>query len=1407
MTTKIKNVLMILSVLCSVFGVNAQVITEKWKIAADATTGYCSVRTATGYGESLFGNNYQAGVVEEWKDGALVASYDVNKFCADNNLGETIQALNDSTQTYEDKFVNYTLWTGAMMDDAGNLMVNVGTGTGSAATCQNWVLLPASDRNAMQLLHIDEFPSADVTLGRVDVPAKIVGDIAEGAYLYIPATGSALLPVMYIGLDDDGKIYYNAEYSWTLMSSLTFDASTNVATFQTVDEILYAAEEGEVAAKTYVRWRGQGAPFTWNAETSQFEKNTAVPQGTATTPGMDVFKIGEIEYIVLPVESATTGNRGTSVAVYNLADGSEVASWDATSAVDYYVGSVQARVNADGKTANIYVCGHKDCFGILEFDPQKSNVAITSITLDKTEMTLGKSQTAKLNVSVTTNDGTTVSDFTWTSSNTSVATVDAEGNVTAVATGTANITVKPKGNTSSVSCKVTVIDGIVADGISYKITSSAQPYTVEIAKSNYSGNVVIPESVTLNDITYNVTSIAYEAFYNCTKLTSVTIPSTVTSIGNYAFYGCTALKSVKLSNTTPIALSSSNNFPSTKYNIKLYVPKGSGHVYSASSDWNEFIIIDGDEINKATVSCSTAGTLGEEILKQLEYVDIVNELTISGSLNDDDYKLIKNSMPNLTAINMQNVSETTLPNSLFYDKQKLTSAVLPSTLINTGTYTFENCSSLTDITLPDGLETIGNEAFDNCEKLQNITIPQSVTVIGSYAFNYCSALKNIVIPANVTTIQNSTFYGCTALESVTLPENITSIGSSAFNGCTALESVTLPENITSIGYSAFNGCTALTSIELPSALTSLENNAFRSCTGLTEVVIPAKVSYCGYGVFSGCTNIAKVTCYASVPPANDGSSSFDSSYGNIELFVPAWSVSEYKLKNGWNGFGKISAITDYIADIYVTEGKLAFDETTRPSNEPNVTVTPTGKLVVNGTDAFSMTSYKQQQSLEFYPYAYDHEDYDNSTYSSMISNSSTMRADSVSLDLIFADNYYQTWAFVTMPFDCNMADVKISNEAEMVIRYYDGETRAAGGASNWKDVTSDMTLNAGQGYIIQLSDTATVTFSAINNDNKNRMFSNANLSRTLNEYTSEFAHNRSWNYIGNPFQCYYDTRFLNYSSPITYYCGRSYVAVSPLDDVFILAPMQAFFVQKPLDADEITFDIEGRQLDATVRTITAQAATVSNSDRKVFDFALNDKNGACDKTRIVINQKMTMGYESSRDASKFMSDNKTIAQLYTLDVTGTRYAINERPFDNGIVKLGFYAGVEGTYTIEMPRGEYVGSKVILVDKESNTETELSNGGSYTFKSGAGYNNSRFEIVFSHNLSGIDAVSETGVTVSAGKDCINVIAPIDSEIAVYSVAGQMIAGTKAAQSTTAIPAESGIYIVEVNGKTYKVVVND
>ena len=83
-------------------------------------------------------------------------------------------------------------------------------------------------------------------------------------------------------------------------------------------------------------------------------------------------------------------------------------------------------------------------------------------------------------------------------------------------------------------------------GIEYTLNEEAKTAEVEDAADDISGEVIIPDYVKKDGNKYKVTSIGYQAFYNCASLTSVVIPDSVTSIGVSAFDGCSSLVSVEI---------------------------------------------------------------------------------------------------------------------------------------------------------------------------------------------------------------------------------------------------------------------------------------------------------------------------------------------------------------------------------------------------------------------------------------------------------------------------------------------------------------------------------------------------------------------------------------------------------------------------------------------------------------------------------------------------------------------------------------------------------------------------------------------------------------------------------------------------------------------------------------------
>ena len=110
-----------------------------------------------------------------------------------------------------------------------------------------------------------------------------------------------------------------------------------------------------------------------------------------------------------------------------------------------------------------------------------------------------------------------------------------------------------------------------------------------------------------------MTSIGRSAFYECSGLTSVTIPESVTFIGYRAFYNCSGLTEVRSFIVKPFTISTyvfSNASQAT-----LYVPIGTKAKYEATDGWKEFaniVEMDLDPTDGGEVSYGEGGSINGE---------------------------------------------------------------------------------------------------------------------------------------------------------------------------------------------------------------------------------------------------------------------------------------------------------------------------------------------------------------------------------------------------------------------------------------------------------------------------------------------------------------------------------------------------------------------------------------------------------------------------------------------------------------------------------------------------------------------------------------------------------------------------------------------------------------------------
>lgn len=882
----------------------------------------------------------------------------------------------------------------------------------------------------------------------------------------------------------------------------------------------------------------------------------------------------------------------------------------------------------------------------------------------------------------------------------------------------------------------------------------------------------------------SVVSIGEKAFADCSSLNAPNITSTeLTSIGSNAF---NMPGTITLTATTPATLAANDAFGSL---MLVRVPDAAVADYRAADKWSDFkariVGISAQLDYNVNVTAMTNKSALIEAVGE-EHTGQVVSLKITGTINGYDIMAMRNKMDNLHYIDLSDANivandyeyytgyhteDNILGARSFCILPKLISVKLPKTITKIGDYAFQGCNNLKEIEFQTGTESIGNGAFHSCN-LAKLELKAGLKSIGSAAFS-----------GNYYWIGDDFISGIAPkFEEVILPEGLETIGKEAFYNNFNLKRIAFPSTLKTIGADAFSGCNQLGSISLPTSLQNIPENAFRDCSSLTEVRIPSTITSIGNKAFYGCSLLNDAYTYI-VEPTQIDMNTF-STYTTATLHVPTTSYYNYYYDTEWSQFRELQTFDAEYEYFYLNNDFIITDDQGTIQGEggddPDVDLYPGSGLIVETTD---------DQELDEV-----HIKVDGDKAGSIIADDNII-ANKVYFDITIKGG---RWYFLSFPFRVNITN--ITAPGAYVFRYYSGANRANGltGWLNWLESW----LLPGQGYIFQCAKSGVLSLCV---EKADMNWKAENRPQNLEQHQADLAENASWNFMGNPHTSYYDIDKTGYTQPITVWNGSSYEAVRPGDDDYRLSPFEGFFVQKPDGVNEMNFPAgnpatDGRSTynqwkSGAHSRAEARHAKGVDVDRQLINLTLTDGTST-DKTRVVFNEKQSLSYEIACDAAKFMS-TESVPQLYTLDQTDTKYAINERP--SGEVRLGYAATKKGELTISAVRMD---QPVMLRDNLMQTTHDLSLGG-YTFTTEAGTINDRFTLVMNNEFTSIGKMyKDTGVSAMADKGGINFSGIDQQEVTIYSVSGITL-GSHVQNGFIQLP--SAAYIVKVNNETTKMIV--
>lgn len=224
---------------------------------------------------------------------------------------------------------------------------------------------------------------------------------------------------------------------------------------------------------------------------------------------------------------------------------------------------------------------------------------------------------------------------------------------------------------------------------------------------------------------YAINAIPAYAFTDKKTLKTVILSPDLKSVEQNAFHGCSNLQICQIKKKKAPGIEE-NGFDNNT--TAIFIPLGSKDEYRAKKKWQPYNLIEGEPVS-LSVHITEPGTLIDKIKETGKRPEEISFLTVSGNLDLNDFKGIRNDMLKLVGINMTDVNTQIIPEFTFAQKNYLMWVKLPNLLKHIGQRAFSGCIQLSgDIALPSTIEEIGYGAFMGCSKLGSIIAPSNKNI-------------------------------------------------------------------------------------------------------------------------------------------------------------------------------------------------------------------------------------------------------------------------------------------------------------------------------------------------------------------------------------------------------------------------------------------------------------------------------------------------------------------------------------------------------------------------------------------------------------------------------------------------------------------------------------------------------